>query len=202
MSSETEHGRGVRGLIPLSGRYLGALFFAGLLVWVGLLMYWSWPWDWDNKLFPLAVGTFAVVLTGIHIFWLLFPGVYDRLIPNLGFLDEDEDDGVDEELSERVEDTGVQSVRSKSEREVYELLMLGWVIVLPILLYFGGFGLMLPIYTFAFGLFFLRDVKMALLITVLISVFIWLLFVVILDVQLWDGTLGLIDPFDYIPQPF
>lgn len=197
MSTETEE----RGLFPFDSRWLALVFFVGLLVWVALLMYWSLPWNWDNKLFPLMVGVLAVFLMLTHIVELAIPSFYDRVLPDFGFLGDEEAED-DDELSERVETTGLTSSRSKSTRQVYELVMIAWVVALPILLYFGGFGLVIPIYTFAFGLFFLRDVPQSLLITVVITGFIWLLFVVILNVQLWDGTLGLFDPFDYIPQPF
>lgn len=188
------------GLFPVQDRWFSVLFYGALLVWTLLLMYWSLEWQWDNKLFPLAVGSIAILLLAIHLASLLFPASFERFA-TVGKPDvaDDEDDEIKKHLQEA---TSSASGRPKAEREKYELVMLGWVIVLPFLLYLAGFGLVIPIYTFAFGLYFLRDVKMSIFITVLITLFIWLLFVVILDVQLWQGTLGLVDPFDYIPQPF
>jgi hypothetical protein len=185
-----------RGLLPVEGRWLSLLFFAGLGVWIALLIYWSLPWNWDNKLFPIMAGSLAVVLILSVVVEYAIPDIYDRLLPDFEFLED-----ADDEMTERMEETGTVTTRSKAERETYELIMLGWVVALPVLIYYAGFGLVIPIYTLAFGLYFLRDVKMSILMTLLITLFIWLLFVVILNVQLWEGTLGLLDPFDYIPQP-
>lgn len=204
MSGSTESdpdstGEGV-GLFPVEDKWFSVLFYGALLVWALLLMYWSLDWRWDNKLFPLAVGSIAILLLAIHLASLLFPAFFDRFTP---VSEPEATDDEDDEFKNRIQEaTSSTSGRPKAEREKYELWMLGWVLVLPVLLYLAGFGLVIPIYTFAFSWFFLRDLKMAIVTAVFITLFIWLLFVVLLDVQLWGGTLGLVNPLDYIPQPF
>lgn len=185
------------GLFSVHSKWFSLAFYAGIMAWVLLLLYWSRSWQWTNKLFPLMVGVPVILFTLLQTVDVWYPDAFDRLHPNrvVG----GGSDGLSEDLEETAEDD--MSTRSKAEQQRWELYMLAWVTALPMLMYFVGFAISIPIYTFALGWFFLRDVRAASGLTVGVSLFIYVLFVLLLGVPLWEGVLGLPNPLDYVPTP-
>ncbi|MFB6097313.1 MAG: tripartite tricarboxylate transporter TctB family protein [Haloferacaceae archaeon] len=179
----------------VSPKVWSVVFYGAALLWVLALLVLASPWNWDNKFFPMLVGIPVILMLLLQMASDQFPGFFEQLRPEA--LEDDDDLSTE---FERAKESNV-SERSKSEQQRWELYMLGWVIALPILMYFVGFAWVIPIYTFALGLFFTRDVKMAVGIAFGVSLFIFLLFVVLLEVRLWEGVLGLPNPVDYIPVP-
>lgn len=185
------------GLFPFRSEWFSLAFYVGIAAWVLLLLYWARSWQWTNKLFPLLVGVPVVLFTLMQVVYVWYPGVFERLSPDR--VTGGTADDLSEDLGETPEDNTVS--RSKEEQQRWELYMLGWVTVLPVLMYVVGFAVSIPIYTFALGWFFLRDVRTALGLTVGVSLFIYVLFVLLLGVPLWEGILGIPDPLDYVPTP-
>lgn len=184
-------------LESVSSRIWSLLFYGVATLWVLGLLVQSLPWNWDNKFFPLMVGVPVILMLLLQMASDQFPSVFARLKP--AALEEADDDDLSTEF-ERAKTSNV-SERSVQEQQRWELYMLGWVTALPVLMYFVGFAWMIPIYTFALGWFFMRDVKIAVGLAFGVSLFIYLLFIVLLEVSLWEGALGLPNPLDFIPTP-
>lgn len=181
------------GLFPVTPKWFTVTFYAVLLVWDGLLIFWAQDWRYDDRFFPTLVGVLVAIIAVAQLLKTLFPDLSERLGSS--------DDAVaDQEVAmnenkERIENaTKADTGRTKSERETYELLMIAWVTALPLLMYFVGFTITLPLYVFSFTWYFLRDLKTAAIVTAAFSLFIYVLFVLLLDVQLWEGVLGIPDP--------
>lgn len=181
-STETE-----AGLIPIEGRYLRLGFFVLLLVWLLYLLVTARSWGWEDKLMPYIAGITTLVFLLIKLAKILFPERYEALTPES--VGDEELDEIRENLEEAKEDEGPK--RSKTAQERYALIMVGWSIALPVLMYFIGFANALPLFIFAFGLQFYDDLVRPVLAAVVFSVFMYVFFIVIIGMQPWDGTLGI-----------
>lgn len=167
-------------LYPLDPRWMTTLFYVGLLAWAIVLLIPSLEWSWQNRLFPMIFTILAIVLACVQLFLLHFEDRLRWLIP------ETSETGSDEmNIEQNIDAEG----RSGRERERYELVMIGWVLVLPALLEVIGFLFAIPIYTFAFIWYFLRDVRTAVLTSALATAFVYLLFVRVLGIRLPEGIL-------------
>lgn len=176
------------GLFPVDGKWFTIGFYTFLLLWLLYILWESWGYaDRQDFLFPFVVGIPILLLLVLKIITTQYPVIVEKVMP---------EDAGESELFEGVEGTG--SRESKSEREKYELYMIGWIIILPFMMFYIGMGWTMLIYTFAFTWFFTRDVKTSALVTVVVMFFVWILFIEILSLIIWDGRLGLTGPLEII----
>lgn len=187
--SETVNDKGLFPISPGTGVYrIG--FYIATLAYVSYLLFTAMDFSPDNRIFPYIIGIPTVALILLQIVLIRYPVIEYRVSMD------DDADGVKQMLEDAKEsDTG----RSRAERQKYEVLMIGWVITLPIMIYYLGLAIALPIYIFAFGWHFTRDVKLALFMSLGFSFSAYLLFIVILGLIPWQGVLGIPSPLDYLP---
>lgn len=174
------------GLFPVDGRWFKIGFYLFLLGWLAYLMAETAGYtNREDWLFPLLVAAPIAILLLIKLITIQYPGIAERALPDSASSGEDE-------MFEDVQEVGARN--TKAAKEKYELVMIGWVLLLPFMMYFVGMGWTLILYTFAFTLYFTRDVRTSALVTGIVIVFVWVLFIEILQLIIWDGTLGLPDP--------
>lgn len=174
------------GLFPVGGKWFQVGFYLFLLSWLGFMLFEAYGYTREQDyLFPLVVGVPVMLLLLLKMLIVLYPKVATRLLPS-----EAEGDS----MFEGVEGVGTRN--SKAEKEKYELIMIGWIIILPFMMYFAGMGWTLIVYTFAFTWYFTRSVRQAAMVTVVVIIFVWVLFIEILSLIVWDGTLGLPAPLE------
>lgn len=168
--------------------YLMAIGFVVFLLVTGTQQFSS-----DDMLFPYIVGIPSIIVGVIHVISLIFPELESKVMPERADASED----LSSEIKESI-DSG-EGGRPLGERQRYGLLMTGWVLVLPILVFYLGFAYVLPPYVFAFILFFRRDVKLAASISILFTVAAYVLFILILGMIPWQGELGLPSLINMLP---
>lgn len=188
MSADTDEGLFP---LPVSVAQFRAGFYAVVAVYVVFLLGRGWLGGWDTNtiLFPVLVGVPTVLISMIHIVTVLFPELEERYLPS--------DEG-DESLMDQLdvdEDVG----RTVGGRQKYGLIMLGWVLALPVLVFFFGYAYVLPPYVFAFLYYFRQDLKLAAGITVAFTIAAYLLFIVVLQMIPWAGALGLPSLINALP---
>lgn len=174
------------GLVPIDGKWFKMGFYLFLFGWLAYLLVetssYSNRQDW---LFPVIIGAPLVLLTAAKLLTIQYEGIVERVLP-------DSDTSGEDDMFEAVQEVGARN--SKAEKEKYELVMIGWVILLPFMMFFVGMGWTLIIYTFGFTWYFTRSVRTSALVTVIVIVFVWVLFIEILSLIVWDGALGLPAP--------
>lgn len=195
-----------QGLFDISPKVFEALFYLAVLAWILLLLYWAQDWRTNDRLFPRMVGVPLVILLVLQLTRLKFTDQFNRVTavfiealsrgPSEDGAISDITDDLESKYSESKQSMGE---RSKRERQVYELYMVGWIIALPAMMYYLGFINAIPLYILAFMLFFTRNLKLSAAITVGFSIALYMLFVVLLSISLWDGTLGLPSILDFLP---
>jgi fatty acid desaturase len=181
-----------QGLIPVDAKWLQAAFFFGLLIWLIYLLYTARGWPWVDKLFPYIVGIPTSILLFVQLAKIFFPEQYEKVTPKTNTesaTSNKETDKLQESYEEATE-SGADK-RPKTERDRYALYMIGWAIALPVLMYAIGFANALPLFVFGFGLHFYDDLIRPIVMTVVFSVLIYVFFVMIIEIQPWDGILGL-----------
>lgn len=164
---------------PISTKTLLDVFYLSVLGWTVWLLRRAGEWGFDDRLFPYLVGVPLCILVVVKLLKLHFEGVLP--FPSINI----EDGGPIVPDDDR-------TTRPRNERQRYELIMLAWVVALPVVLYYFGFVLVVPVYLFAFLWYFKRDLKLALVTSVGGSVALYGLFVILLDVPIWEGALDLI----------
>ena len=174
------------GLFPVDGKWFKIGFYLFLLAWLGYMLFEAYGYTREQDyLFPLIIGIPIGLLLLLKLAIILFPEIAERALP-----DEAEGDSM-------FEGGGSAGTRnSKAEKEKYELVMIGWIIVLPFMMFFVGMGWTLIVYTFAFTWYFTRSVRQSAMVTAIVIVFVWVLFIEILSLIVWDGTLGLPAPLE------
>jgi hypothetical protein len=174
------------GLISIDGKWFKIGFYLFLSVWLAYLLFetssYSNRQDW---LFPAIVGGPLVLLLVIKLLTIQYQGIVERVLP-------DSASSGESDMFEAVQEVGARN--SKAEKEKYELVMIGWVILLPFMMFFVGMGWTLIIYTFGFTWYFTRSVRTSAMVTVIVIAFVWVLFIEILSLIVWDGALGLPAP--------
>lgn len=171
--------RGFERLTDVDGRYFATLFFLGLLAYTLALLSEALGYSSNARLFPLIVGVPLSILLVAKIVLLL---LQDRLdLQVVGFFED-------------VGDMNVTSTREAVGRGVRyrrELSMIAWIGGLALLIYFFGNLVAVPVFIFAFILSYERAPLRAAIVAVVTSVFIYLLFVWVLDATLWRGIFPL-----------
>lgn len=180
-------------LLPLSSLWRTIGFYLFLLAWAGYMLYETLSYtNFEDYALPYMMTGLLVVLIPLKIFTLLYPDLTERLM-----LQGSESD-VSDHVKSQVENQMSHSTRSKAEQEKYELLMIGWVVVLPFMMYWIGMGWTLLIYVFAFTWFFTRNLRLAATTTIGVTAFIVILFMYVLDMIIWTGVFGFPDPLVYL----
>lgn len=177
--------------LPVSIEQFRAIFYAVVVLYVAFLLGRGYLGGWANDtiMFPLLVGIPTILVSLVHIGTLLFPEIEERYLP------EEDEESLMDQLDVDEEDVG----RTVGGRQKYGFIMLGWVIALPVLVFFFGYAYVLPPYVFAFLYYFRRDAKLAASITVAFALAAYVLFIVVLQMIPWAGSLGLPSLINALP---
>jgi hypothetical protein len=174
------------GLFPVPDEWFTIGVYLFLFVWMGYMVFEALGYSSrEDYLFPLVIGVPVMLMIVLRLLRLRFTETVERLLPEASR--ESEDDPV----SEAEEDA---PRRPKRERELYELFMIGWVILLPFMMFTVGMGWTLIFYTFGFTWFFTRNLKTAAMVTAVVIAFVWVLFIELLGLIIWDGMLDIPGP--------
>lgn len=186
------------GLVPIPSHWFKLGFFLFLFVWLSYLLYEATMWDgFEDYLFIYILAPIVYVLLTYRALVLIAPQQLQSLIGRLEFLGQfTQQESVDNDVEAETESHGRES---KAEQERYALYMLLWITALPFAIFFFGMAWVLPAYIFGFVWFFTGDIKRAGLVTVFAVVFIYILFIEILNMLLWTGQFGLPNPLNYVP---
>lgn len=176
MSGDTASTR----LYPLGSDWMTTLFYGGLLAWALILFAIAWDWSWGDKLFPLVFTGLASVLIVVQLTLIHFGDRLQWLVPDTS------ETGTSEISMDAGSDT---EGRVGRERERYELIMIAWVLALPAMLQVIGFLSTIPVYTFVFIVYFIRNVRTAVLASALATGLVYLLFVRVLGIRLPEGLI-------------
>lgn len=183
------------GLFDIDPQWFKIGFFVSLLLWLAYILWETTSYDrFEDTFFPYVVGIPIVLLIVLQLVIIRYPAVVDRFTPEQAGAAETGDDELQQRLEEATERTG----RTKREKEKYELVMIGWIIVLPFMMFYIGMGWTLVLYVYAFTWYFVRDHKTAASVTVVVVLFVYVLFIRFLDMIVWVGQFGLADPLELI----
>lgn len=163
-------------LYPVSSETLQTVFYVLLFGWTVWLLVQASEWEWDDRIFPYLIGLPLCLLVGAKILKLRTE-ISMPLQPS------------DDETESIIETATDESARPVGVKQRYELTMLAWVVAFPVASYYFGFLLVVPVYLCSFLWYFQRDLKLAIAVSVVGSVGLYLLFVVLLDVSVWEGTI-------------
>lgn len=184
------------GLYPVDSKWFEIGFYGFWLLWIGYILAETATFEASQDwLFPLVLGVPITGMLLLKLFVILKPDYVRRVLP-----ESEKTDGDDGDLQRRIEEASspTDAGRSKRERHEIELVMIGWVLALPILMFVFGIGFAFTVYVFAFTWYFVRSVRTAALVTVVVLGFIYVLFIEILGMVLWKGILGLPDPLAFV----
>lgn len=198
MATDDELGRREEGLFAVPSHWFKLGFFLFLFVWLSYLLYEATTWQgFEDYLFVYILAPIIYVLLVYRALLLLAPERVLSLADELEFLDRFRaQESVGEDIDAEVDSHGRES---KAEQEKYAIYMLLWITALPFAIFLFGMAWVLPVYIFGFVWFFTGDMKRAALVTVIAVVFIYVLFIEILNMLLWTGYLGLPNPINYLP---
>lgn len=186
------------GLFPIRPKWFKIGFYTFLLVWTLYILREALTYDdFEDYFFPYMLSVPILLLILIKLVTVQYPVILDWVMPSREVADSQAQETVQRQIEGATESAA--SKRPKAKQEEYELIMLFWVMVLPFMMYFLGMGLTLPLYIFGFTWFFVRNLKTAVGITLLVNAFVYVLFIRILDMIVWTGVWGLPDPFEFIP---
>lgn len=179
------------GLFPVPPHWFKLGFYLFLLVWLGYLLAQTLRYTrFEDLFFPYIVGIPVAVMILLQLVIVRFPAVVERVTPERRGAAEAGD-----ELQQRFETaTEAAGRRTKEEKERYELVMIAWVVLLPFMMYAVGMGWTLLAYVFSFTWYFVRDVRLAALVTTIVTVFVYVLFIHFLGMIIWTGVWGVPDP--------
>jgi hypothetical protein len=176
------------GLISIDAKWFEIGFYLLFLVW---LLYMIWEVTRyeaiEDFLFPIVVGVPGMILILLKIMMIMKADSIERILP-----DEEDDSGMFEDS------TATSNRDSKAEKEKYELLMIGWIILLPVLMYVIGMGWALILYSFGFTWFFTRNIRISVIVTIVVIVSVWILFIEVLSLIIWTGLLDITGPLEII----
>lgn len=161
-------------------------FFVVMIAWFLYLFVQATAWTrFETWVFPLAATTLGAFLAVTYLLRFNFPSRFPRLAPETGSVLDELD--VDEP----------ESLSPPEQRKV-GAIMTAWAVALPFMMYVFGFSWALPPYVWAFVWYFRRDARLAVIVTVIFSLLVYLLFVQFLNILWWDGILGLPEPIRYL----
>lgn len=161
----------------LERRHWESLFFLVLLSYTVVLVARASQYGSQPRLFPLVIGVTLIALILVRITMLLS----DRFSVAGG--------GMFESLSGLTDDEEETQQRDTLARYRIELSMVGWVLALLALIWALGFQLALVVFVFAFVYVYERSAPRAVATAVLSYALIYLLFVQLLSVTLYEPNL-------------
>jgi hypothetical protein len=165
--------------LPIDKRGFHLIFYSLILLYLVHLFESGFrQFSREDMLFPVIVGVPTAVLCIVHLVFTAYPSLEEKI----SWSDPDSESRLD-----RLSDG--EATRSAAEKQRFGFYMILWVTVLPVLVYFLGYLTVLPPYVFAFILFFKKDLRLALGVTVVFSIFVYVLFIVILGMIPWEGVL-------------
>lgn len=186
------------GLFSIRPIWFTIGFYSFLTIWAVYLLYEAVSYTrFEDYALPYLLIPFLLILLLLKMIMAIFPGKVKQISPNKSRDELVTEDESTDAIKNQVDEQMGMSSRSKAEQEKYEILMIAWVTLLPFMMYIIGMGWTVILYVFGFSWYFLRDIKIALQTTVGVTLFTTILFVNILDMLIWDGLLGLPDPFVY-----
>lgn len=187
-----------RGLFPVRPLWFKIGFYLFLLLWLGYMIWETTSYtEFEDYFFPYLLGVPLVLLILLQLFILQYPEAVETALPEEEVASHESED----EIEARVEAAQTTHGReSKAEKETYELYMIAWVTLLPFMMYFVGMGWTMIVYVFAFTMFFTRSLKWSAIMTVTVTAFVYILFIHLLGMIIWTGTLPVPDPLEQLDQ--
>lgn len=176
------------GLFPISERRIEQAFYLVLFAWVALLLVDTRALSFSAGLVPRLVGVPILVLIVLVLVPVDWTSVVDRYLPESD-ADEPEDvDGLTDRMS-----TETGNPLGVEQRVAAELI--GWTVALVVLIHAFGFYYTLPPYIFALTWYLKRDLRSAIVVTVVFIAVVTLLFLVLFEQRLFRGMIDLPHPF-------
>lgn len=197
---ERETDRTEEGLFPVRSLWFEMAFYVFLLVWLSYILYEALGWEsFENYLFVYILAPIIVILLVYRIISRLAPDTVTALGAMPGTEATEETTTESESEFDTPGETESRPERPKSEREKYVIYMILWTAALPVLMFFFGMAWSLPVYIFSFVWFFTDSLKQSAIVTLVSIGFIYVVFIEILNILLWEGYLGLPNPLNYLP---
>lgn len=170
--------------IPVSTRQFQAVFYAAIASYITYLLITGRNFSFDDLLLPLIVGIPTIIIAIIHLTFIIFPTLEERVGLS-------SDDGTDSSEFPTLGPTESDKGRSQENRHRYGLLVISMVTLLPIFIYYFGFAYAISPFVLTSIWVFRRDLKIAFLVTAGFSLIAYVMFIVILQMQPYEGALGL-----------
>lgn len=164
-------------LVALDPKWLRSSFYLLLLIWVSYLLFRAQNWPSQDRLFPLIIGGLMAILIPIHLL---------KIHLDLNW-------GAEEKSSTGIEASS-KSARSRKEKEKHAFMVVGWVTVFFLVTYIAGFAYAIPLFVFSFLWYYLRDLKTSTVVTLAFTLFLYILFIEVLNLKVWQGILNLPSP--------
>lgn len=192
-ASGHDHQPAESGLFPVAPIWFSVGFYVLLFVWAAYLLYKTLSFSaFEDYAVPFLILPIVLLFIALKVFTLLFPEKADRIRPS------DQADATSDIKRQVEKQSSENSTRTKAEQEKYEIVMLVWVVTLPFMMYVIGMGWSIILYVMGFTWYFTHDVKLAVSTTVGVTAFVTVLFMYILEMSIWTGILGLLDPLVYL----
>lgn len=157
-------------------------FYALVGAWLVWLLAEASAWtrreDW---LFPRSIGLIALGLVGVQIVILFASGFTERFVPDVVI--SDDESGLMPDIG------GEGTVRPKRERDRFAVLMVLWIGGAIAAFYLFGFFETLPFAIFVFLYAFTRDLKLVAILTVAYTVFVFVLYAIVIKILPWQGRI-------------
>lgn len=158
---------------------IGAYLF--FLIWLLYLLVTAYNWSaYRDRLFPLLVGIPLLFFLVIKLVSLWQLEIIDKIVPSRPKGPEEEITSIDQD-----QDSGY----SAEKRRKLEIRICAWIALLPVTLHYFGFILALPIYIFSFTYYLTKDLKKTVYFTLIFVIFIYILFIQLLNMIIWQGEL-------------
>lgn len=170
--------RAFERITDIESRHWAALFFGLLLAYILLMVYTAIGYSADARLFPIVIGVPLALLIVVQLFLLEFG-------ERLGIQSVDLFEGI-QQLSEVEE--GEEVSAAESARWEFEMIL--WSLATVVLIWTVGHILTLVLLVFGFIYAYERDLRRATIATVITFLFVYVLFIAILDANLWGGILN------------
>lgn len=166
----------------IESRYWEALFFMVLLAYDLVLVYTATGYGEDPRLFPLMIGVPLAGLIVVRVAMLVMADRFD--FDSAGMFE-----SVTADLDIEETEEGGQAGPGTLEQYRSELATMGWIAGFLALVWAFGFQISVVVFVFAYVLVYEQDVKRAIVATVVAFALVYLLFIQLLSVPLYEGAL-------------
>lgn len=151
------------------------------LLWLLYLLVTAYTWSaYRDRLFPLLVGIPLLFFLVIKLVSLWQLEIINKIVPDGAESPEEERPPINQNRN---------SGYSAEKRRKLEIEICAWIALLPVALHYFGFILALPIYIFSFTYYLTKDLKKTAYFTLTFVVFIYILFIQLLNMIIWQGKL-------------